>query len=111
MSKAVRVALLGCGVVGSEVVRLLHEQEADLRARIGAPVVLVGIAVRRPGRSRGDLPADPSLFTTDALGLVKRDDVDIVIEVVGGIEPARTCLVEALRDRKSTRLNSSHVKI
>jgi homoserine dehydrogenase len=95
------VALLGCGVVGTEVVRLLHEQSADLRARIGAPLELMGIAVRRPGRDRGDLPVHPSLFTADALGLVKRDDVDVVVEVVGGIEPARTWLVEALRAGKS----------
>jgi homoserine dehydrogenase len=98
---AVRVALLGCGNVGSEVVRLLHEQADDLRARIGAPLTLVGIAVRRVGRDRGELPVDPALITTDALGLVKRDDVDVVVEVVGGIEPARTWLVEALLAGKS----------
>jgi homoserine dehydrogenase len=97
----VRVALLGCGIVGTEVVRLLHGQADDLTARIGAPLELVGIAVRRPGRDRGDLPVDPGLFTTDALGLVKRDDVDIVVEVVGGIDPARTWLVEALRGGRS----------
>ena len=49
---AVRLALLGCGTVGTEVVRLLHEQAEDLTARIGAPLELVGIAVRRPGRQR-----------------------------------------------------------
>src|SRR5690349_21527225 len=99
-SDKVRLALLGCGTVGSEVVRLLHEQSADLTARIGAPLELVGIAVRRPGRQRGG-DIDPALFTTDALGLVKRDDVDVVVEVVGGIEPARGWLVEALRGGKS----------
>jgi homoserine dehydrogenase len=98
---AVRVALLGCGTVGAEVVRLLHAQAGDLTARIGAPLEIVGIAVRRIARDRGDLPVDPSIFTTDALGLIKRDDVDVVIEVVGGIEPARTWLVEALRAGKS----------
>jgi len=97
----VRVALLGCGVVGAEVVRLLHEQAPDLHARIGAPLELVGVAVRRVGRQRGALPVDPSLFTADALGLIKRDDVDVVVEVVGGIEPARGWLVEALRAGKS----------
>jgi len=99
--KPVRVALLGCGTVGTEVVRLLADQADDLTARIGAPLELAGIAVRRPGRDRGDLPVHPDIFTTDALGLVKRDDVDIVVEVVGGIEPARTWLVEALRSGKS----------
>ncbi|MDG4841315.1 homoserine dehydrogenase [Micromonospora sp. WMMD967] len=96
-----RLALLGCGTVGQEVVRLLHEQSADLAARVGAPLEIAGIAVRRLGRDRGDLPVDESLFTTDALGLIKRDDVDVVIEVVGGIEPARGWLVEALRAGKS----------
>src|SRR6266498_4415051 len=99
--KPVKVALLGCGTVGSEVVRLLHEQADDLTARIGAPLELVGVAVRRPGRDRSDLPVDPALFTTDALGLIKREDIDIVVEVVGGIEPARTWLVESLRRGRS----------
>ena len=101
MTSPVRLALLGCGTVGAEVVRLLHEQSADLAARIGAPLEIAGIAVRRIGRDRGDLPIDPTLFTTDALGLIKRDDVDVVVEVVGGIEPARGWLVEALRAGKS----------
>ncbi|KXK63127.1 homoserine dehydrogenase [Micromonospora rosaria] len=96
-----RLALLGCGTVGSEVVRLLHEQSADLAARIGAPLEIAGIAVRRHGRDRGDLPVDPALFTTDPLALIKSDDVDVVVEMVGGIEPARTWLVEALRAGKS----------
>src|SRR6478735_8107470 len=96
----IRLVLLGCGTVGTEVVRLLHEQAEDLTARIGAPLEVVGVAVRRPGRQRG-ADIDPALFTTDALGLVKRDDVDVVIEVVGGIEPARSWLTEALRSGKS----------
>jgi homoserine dehydrogenase len=93
--------MLGCGTVGAEVVRLLHEQSADLTARIGVPLELVGIAVRRPDRDRGPLPVSRDLFTSDALGLVKRDDVDIVVEVVGGIEPARTWLTTALRAGRS----------
>jgi homoserine dehydrogenase len=100
MSKPVKIALLGCGTVGTEVVRLLDEQATDLTARVGAPLELVGIAVRRPGRTRVT-GVDPGLFTTDALELVQRDDVDVVIEVVGGIEPARTWLLEALKRGKS----------
>ncbi|HET8662271.1 MAG TPA: homoserine dehydrogenase [Micromonosporaceae bacterium] len=96
-----RVALLGCGTVGAQVVRLLHEHASDLTARIGAPVELAGIAVRRPDRDRGPLPVPARMFTTDALGLVKRDDVDVVVEVVGGVEPARGWLLEALRAGKS----------
>jgi homoserine dehydrogenase len=101
MAEPVRVALLGCGTVGTQVVRLLREQATDLAARIGAPLEIVGVAVRRINKDRTAAGLDPSLFTTDALGLVKRDDVDVVVEVVGGIEPARTWLVEALRAGKS----------
>jgi homoserine dehydrogenase len=98
--KPLKVALLGCGVVGSQVIRLIHDQRDDLAARIGAPLELVGVAVRRLGRKR-DVGIDPALFTTDAESLVTRDDVDIVIEVVGGIEPARSLIVAALSRGKS----------
>ncbi len=101
MTSPVRLALLGCGTVGSEVVRLLHSQSADLAARIGAPLEIAGIAVRRIGRDRGELPVDPTVFTADPFDLVKRDDIDVVVECVGGIEPARSWLVEALRAGKS----------
>ncbi|ROO89877.1 homoserine dehydrogenase [Actinocorallia herbida] len=97
--KPVRVALLGCGVVGTEVVRLLLEQSDDLAARVGAPVELAGIAVRRPDRVREGVPAD--LVTTDAMGLATRADVDIVVEVIGGIEPARSLILGALKSGKS----------
>jgi len=94
------VALLGCGVVGSEVARLLGEQAGDLTARIGAPLELAGIAVRRPGRSRA-AAVDRALITTDAMELVTRPDVDIVVEVIGGIEPARMLLLAAMKAGKS----------
>jgi homoserine dehydrogenase len=94
-----RVALLGCGTVGSEVVRLLQTRRDDLAARVGAPLELAGIAVRRLGKRR-DLEVDESLLTTDAAGLVAREDVDLVVEVIGGIEPARSLLVSALQAGK-----------
>jgi homoserine dehydrogenase len=94
-TRSLRVALLGCGVVGSEVARILVEQADDLAARVGAPVELAGIAVRRKQRRR-EVPVDPALFTTDAHALVARDDVDLVIELVGGLEPARSLILTAL---------------
>jgi homoserine dehydrogenase len=94
MSSPVKVALLGCGSVGSQVVRLLHEQTEDLAARVGAPVELAGVAVRRPDARRdADVPA--GLLTTDAAGLVA-SGVDVVVEVIGGIEPARGLILSAL---------------
>ncbi|MDQ3663346.1 MAG: homoserine dehydrogenase [Actinomycetota bacterium] len=95
MAGPLRVALLGCGTVGAEVVRLLHSSGDDFAARVGVPLELAGIAVRRMSKRR-DLPVDDALFTTDAPGLVARDDVDLVVEVIGGIEPARTLIMSAL---------------
>ncbi len=94
------VALLGCGNVGSQVYRLLTEQSADLKARAGAPLQVAGVAVRQIDRAR-QVPVDADLLTTDGLGLVTRPDVDIVIELIGGIEPARTLLLAALNSGKS----------
>jgi homoserine dehydrogenase len=93
-----KVALLGCGTVGSAVLRLVEEQAADLTARVGRPVEIAGVAVRRPDRHPG-VPAD--LLTTDAHGLVTRDDVDLVVEVIGGIEPARSLILAAVETGKS----------
>jgi homoserine dehydrogenase len=89
------VALLGCGVVGSEVARLITEQAADLRARAGRHLELVGIAIRDEKRERPGI--DRTLLTTDAKGLVSREDVDLVIELIGGLEPARSLILAALR--------------
>jgi len=95
-----RLALLGCGSVGSQVVRLLREQADDLTARIGAPIELVGVAVRRLEFPREvDVPA--GLLTTDAVGLVSSGDVDLVVEVIGGIEPARTLILKAFENGAS----------
>ena len=95
---AMKVALLGCGVVGSEVVRLVNEQSEELAARIGTPIEIGGIAVRRLDRDRG---VDPALLTTDATALVTRPDIDVVVEVIGGIEPARSLILSAIKSGKS----------
>src|SRR4051794_17683485 len=93
-----RIALLGCGVVGTEVVRLLRDQADDLAARVGEPLELAGIAVRRLDRRREGVPQE--LLTTDAEALIA-DDVDIVVEVIGGIEPARSLLLDAMKAGRS----------
>jgi homoserine dehydrogenase len=94
-----KVALLGCGVVGTEVARLLTEQADDLALRVGARLELAGIAVRRMGHRRS-ATIDRSLLTADPLALATRPDVDIVVEVIGGIEPARSLLLAALKGGK-----------
>jgi homoserine dehydrogenase len=98
VSAPLKVALLGCGTVGSAVLRLLDEQADDLAARIGRPIEVAGVAVRRPDR-HPDVPAH--LLTTDAHGLVTRPDVDLVVEVIGGIEPVRSLLLAAFEAGRS----------
>ncbi|QDP97066.1 homoserine dehydrogenase [Microlunatus elymi] len=89
-----RVAVLGCGVVGTEVVTLITDQAADLAMRVGRPLELVGVAVRRLNKSRPGI--DEGLLTDDADSLVRRDDVDVVVELIGGIEPARSLIITAM---------------
>ena len=91
--KTLKVALLGAGNVGSQVARiLLHDADA-LAARTGARLELVGIAVRNIDSPRAvEIPRE--LFTTDASALVR--EADIVIELMGGLEPARTLILEAI---------------
>ncbi len=90
---ALRVALLGCGNVGSQVARILLEDAQSLQARVGARLELTGIAVRTLDAPRDvDLPRE--LFTLDAQALV--EDADIVIELMGGFEPARTLILRAI---------------
>lgn len=96
--KPVGVAVLGLGNVGSEVVRIIAESAPDLAARIGAPLELRGVAVRRVAADRG---VASELLTDDVDELVSRDDVDIVVELMGPVEPARKAILRALEGGKS----------
>ncbi|WP_354642325.1 homoserine dehydrogenase [Kitasatospora camelliae] len=98
-TRPLKVALLGCGVVGSEVARIMTTTADDLAARIGAPVELAGIGVRRAGRPRPGVPEH--LITTDAEALVSRGDIDVVVEVVGGIEPSKHLILKAFENGAS----------
>jgi homoserine dehydrogenase len=96
--KPVGVAVLGLGNVGSEVVRIIGDSAQDLAARVGAPVVLRGIGVRRVAADRG-VPID--LLTDNVEGLVSREDVDVVVELMGPVEPSRKAILCALEHGKS----------
>lgn len=95
----VGVALLGMGTVGREVLRILGEAEQDFTARIDGRLEVRGVAVSDLSKPREGV--DPALLTDDALGLVKRDDIDLVIEVIGGIDYPRTIVMAALNAGKS----------
>lgn len=94
MTEPLKVALLGAGVVGSQVARIIMEQGDTLESRIGRRLELVGVGVRSLGVERPGIPAE--LLTDDVEGLVSRGDLDVVIELIGGIEPARSLVLKAM---------------
>ena len=91
--------MLGCGVVGSQVARLLKDDAHELSTRSGALLLLSKIAVRDIKSQRENL--DSTLFTTDAQSVVTNPEIDIIIEVMGGIEPARELILKAFANGKS----------
>ncbi len=94
-----RVGLLGCGHVGGALVRLLVEDGDRIAARTGLDLELVAVAVRSRYRER-DAPVPEGTLTTDAMAVVIDPGVDVVVEVIGGIEPARTLILDALKSGK-----------
>ena len=98
MSKPIGIAVLGLGNVGREVVRIIESSAADLTARIGAPLELRGVAVQRVSDDR-TVPI--GLLTDNVEELVSRSDVDIVVELMGPVEPARKAILTALEHGKS----------
>ncbi|MBI2391075.1 MAG: homoserine dehydrogenase [Deltaproteobacteria bacterium] len=100
MSNVIRFALLGCGTVGSGVVELTTRNAAYLATRVGAPLELARVAVRDASKARA-AKIDPALLTTDVARVLEDSSIDIVVEVVGGEEPAGSWIGAALRRGKS----------
>jgi len=98
-SAPVRVGLLGCGNVGGALATLLAEDGDAIFVRTGLRLELVRVAVRNTAKTRG--PAVPEhLLTNDAAAVVTAADVDVVVELIGGIEPARSLILDALKAGK-----------
>ncbi len=96
--KPVRIGMLGCGVVGSEVARLLLADTEELSTRAGVKIELARIAVR----TIKDYPGiNPAIFTTDPFSIVNDPEIDLIVEVMGGIEPANELAHLAIKNRKS----------
>ncbi|HYA34405.1 MAG TPA: homoserine dehydrogenase [Candidatus Binataceae bacterium] len=95
----VRIALLGCGTIGTGVVKLLRSNGAMLAERVGAPLELTAVVDKlvKPNASLGITRA---VLNDDPHTLVTRPDIDIVVELFGGIEPAKTLILKALNAGK-----------
>ena len=97
--KTLKVGMLGAGVVGSQIARLLIANKSDLASRAGANLELVSIAVKDSRLKRDGIPA--ALITNDAKSIVNDPQIDLVIEVIGGIDPAKELILTALKNGKS----------
>jgi homoserine dehydrogenase len=98
-SQVVRVGVLGCGNVGAALVGLVGRQAKVIESRTGLRLEVARVAVRNLARER-DVDLPPGLLTRDSHALVEDPDIDVVVEVIGGIEPARELILTALRHAK-----------
>ncbi len=92
---AIRIALLGAGTVASGVVKVLERNREEIRRRAGRGLEIVAVAARNHDKARAAL-GDALPLTSDFMALATRDDVDIVVELMGGIEPARALVLAAI---------------
>ena len=93
--KVVRIGVLGCGNVGAAFVRLVEQQGATIQLRTGIRLEVVSVAVRNMSRDR-DVQLPEGLLTRDAHAVVADPSIDLIVEVIGGIEPARELITAAL---------------
>lgn len=102
IGQPVGVAVLGMGTVGTEVLRLINEFSSNLENRIGGPIDVRGVAVSDLSKKREVLDYFPDITLTDnARELIDRDDIDVVVEVIGGIDYPRELVLAALNTGKS----------
>ncbi len=95
MAGPVKVGLIGFGTIGTGVLRLLRTHRADIARRVGRPIDVVAIADLDLETDRG-IPAKPARLTNDARSVLEDPALDIVIELIGGYEPARRFVLAAI---------------
>jgi homoserine dehydrogenase len=97
--RTIRIGMLGCGTIGSAVVRMLAEHGDDIAMRAEVRLAVTRVAVRDGGRER-DVPLSREVFTTDAASIVADPDIDIVLELLGGVDPARELILASFSSGK-----------
>ena len=103
IGQPVGVAILGKGTVGTEVLRLLAEFSSNLEHRIGGPIEVRGVAVASVDKHAAAPEVQGLYLTDDANELITRDDVDVVVEVIGGIDYPRELVLGALQPAPCSR--------
>ncbi len=98
-TRTIRIGILGCGNVGAALFRLIEQQASAIELRTGLRLEVASIAVRNVSRDR-DVAIPAGLLTRDAHGVVADPNIDLVVEVIGGIEPAREFITTALASGK-----------
>jgi homoserine dehydrogenase len=99
VARDIRIGLIGFGTIGTGVIKLLQRHQGQIRARLGSPLVLARIA--DIDLRRREVRVDRKLLTRDASELLNDPTIDIVMELIGGYEPARRFVLQAIRNGKS----------
>lgn len=97
--KAIRIGLLGLGTVGSGVVKIIQDHQDKLMHQIGCPVLIQKVLVSNPDKKR-DVDVAREVFTTEVYDVIRDPEVDVIIEVMGGIEKTKQYLIDALNEKK-----------
>jgi homoserine dehydrogenase len=97
--KAIKVGLLGFGTIGTGVIKVIQNNTAVIEQRLGRPIELARVVDRDITTDRG-VVLEPGVLSDDAQGMLNDPDIDVVIELIGGYEPARTFVLQALNNRK-----------
>src|SRR5947199_3692955 len=99
MGQPVRVGILGCGNVGGPLIELLQRQGDEIAVRTGLQREIAAVAVRSVSKERTVALPD-GVLTTDALAVVGDPSIDVIVELIGGVEPARSLITKALEAGK-----------
>lgn len=97
--KPVKVGLLGLGTVGTGVVRIVQGHQEDLRSQVGSPIQIAKILVKDANKVR-NIPIDPGKLTEDAWEIIRDPEIDVIVEVMGGVDSTKPYILEALERGK-----------
>lgn len=97
--KAVKVGLLGLGTVGTGVVRILEGHQEDLSSQVGSPIIIEKIAVKTLEKTRS-IDVDPRKLTEDPWSVIRDPEIDVIVEVMGGVDQTKAYILEALERGK-----------